>query len=483
MSLIERYKLAFDISPVPMLLVDAAGKIMLANSDFLKLFEYETGELDGMNVEVLVPDQLRSHHPELRSAYFKVPTKRSMGEGRDLHGVTKSGNVVPLELGLEPIVDGPQTLALVAAIDIRQRKAHEKRMIQAMDAAASAMVMVDRTGSIVFVNRAACDLFGYDEISLLGQRIEMLVPQNVRRTHTVFVSGYMSDRSVRPMGNDRALFASHKSGRQIPVEITLTPVETPEETLVMSTIIDLSERVAAADTLLRKNTELANLNSELSQFAYSTSHDLRAPLATITGLMAFCIEDLADGNVDEVRENLDRALDISKRSTQKVESLLQIARVTHDAIPAEEINLNVMLGEIWTDLTANKSTSQLKLELEHATTIRLVPTKLKIILENLLSNALRYADPHKPSHVIRVFCANKENKLEIGVADNGLGIRPENLDKVFVMFQRLDTLSNDGLGLTLIKKHIDHMGGTIEVQSVFGEGAEFVIRLPQGERK
>ena len=160
MSLIEKYRLAFEISPVPMLLVAKSGEISLANSHLYDLFDYDEGELIGRNVEILVPDTFRQQHPELRDAYFRVPTKRSMGEGRDLHGITRSGSIIPLELGLEPVTDGEESFALVVALDIRQRKSHEKRMLLAMDAAASAMVMVDERGTNSNEQQGCCSFVG-----------------------------------------------------------------------------------------------------------------------------------------------------------------------------------------------------------------------------------------------------------------------------------------------------------------------------------
>lgn len=481
MSLIERYQLAFDISPVPMLLVSGAGEIILANDGFLELFEYDFDELIGLNVEVLVPETIRAYHPELRNAYHRVPTKRKMGAGRDLNGVTKSGKIVPLELGLEPVIDGSETMALVAAIDISQRKAHEERMHLAMDAAASAMVMVNDKGIIIFVNRAASDLFGYDESELMDKRIELLVPEEFRRAHPVYTGSFMSNSSTRAMGQERDLYARHKNGRRIPVEITLTPVNSPEETLVMSTIIDLSERVAAAEAVALKNAELEALNTDLSQFAYSASHDLKAPLSSITGLLSVCIEDLDEGDTEEVRENLAKAIDISQRSATKVEGILQIARTGHAAAPSEDLLLDPLINEIWFDLTAGKSKTRLSLDLAKANSARIVPTTLKVILENLLSNALRYADHEKPEHVICITSTGDEKEIRIAVSDNGVGIPEQNVEKVFQMFQRLDERSQDGLGLSLVKKQIDRLGGSIDVQSVAGEGAEFSFMLPQGE--
>lgn len=483
MSMINKYQLAFDISPVPMLLVSGDGEILLANSDFLELFEYDAEELIGMSVEALVPEPIRGHHPELRNAYNRVSTKRSMGAGRDLFGVTRNGNVIPLELGLEPVSDGGETMALVAAIDIRHRKIHEERMHRAMDAAASAMVMVDERGQIVFVNKAASSLFGYEEDELLGRPVEMLIPEEFQRAHPVYTGSFMNNRTERSMGLGRDLFARRHDGSRIPVEIVLTPVDSPTGKMVMSTIVDLSERVAAAEEVAQKSAELAALNVELSHFAYSASHDLKAPLSSITGLLKICIEDLDDGSLDEVRQNLIKVVEISDRSAKKVEGVLRIARAGRDGMPVSSIELEEVIREIWLDLTGGGGPTQLLLDLKHtAPFVTELPT-LKVILENMLSNALRYADETKPKHIIRISSEAAQNGVQISISDNGIGIPEKNIPMVFQMFKRLDDRSGDGLGLALVQKQIDRLGGLITLQSTEGEGTTFSFTLPsKGEK-
>lgn len=481
MFMIEKYRLAFEISPVPMLLASDTGEILLANSGLDELFEYETGDLVGQNVEILVPESTRGHHPELRAAYARVPTKRNMGAGRDLNGVTRLGNIIPLELGLEPVVDGERIMALVAAIDIRQRKTHEVRLLQAMDAAASAMVMVDETGHIVFVNKSAVSLFGYEETDLLGAPVELLIPEEFHRAHPVYLGSYMSASTVRSMGLGRDLFARHRTGRRIPVEISLTPVDSPEGNMVMSTIIDLSERVAAAEAMARKSAELEALNTELSHFAYSASHDLKAPLSSITGLLNLCVEDFDDGNHDEVRRNLKKATEISARSARKIEGILKIARAGRDVIPAEPVDLNLVFQEAWEDLAgSNSHAAELAVTADDVARVVVEVPTLKIILENILSNALRYRDADKADHVIRAECTLGGGMLNMTIADNGIGIPAANQAEVFTMFKRIDERSGDGLGLTLVRKQLDRLGGAISFSSKQGEGTAFMVRMPVG---
>lgn len=478
MSILEKYELAFQVSPVPLLLVSSHGEIILANDDFSALFEYDPGELIGLNVDRLVPAAQRAQHGHLRTTYHAAPSKRSMGAGRDLFGVTKTGTIIPLELGLEPVKNGQDHMALVAAIDIRHRKVHEALMQRAIDAAASAMVMVDDHGQIVFVNKAAVKLFGYREDQLLYHPIKLLVPDEFKDAHFAHMQKFQSAPATRLMGRGRDLWARRCDGSKVPVEITLTPVDTPTGQLVMSTIVDLSERVAAQQQTNLKNAELAALNEELSHFAYSASHDLKAPLSSIAGLLSLCIEDLDSGNAEDITRNLEKAFQISRRSAMKVEGVLKIARAGRETLPRETINLDQMIKDIWQDLIGAKTDTALILSLDPGATIVTESPTLAVILENILSNAVRYIDYGKESHEISITSKSLTDGVSIAIKDNGIGISAQNLTVIFQMFKRLDERSGDGLGLALVQKQIQRLGGTIEVQSTEGLSTTFTITLP-----
>lgn len=478
---LEKYRFSIELSPIPLMLVSADGNISLTNLPFDELFKYEKGELIGQPVEALVPKEISAHHPELRNAYSRFPTKRRMGENRDLTGITKTGRHIPLELALEPIVDDDQTWALVVAIDIRSRKQIEERVRLVLDTAASAMLMIDESSKINFVNQTALDLTGYSEADLQNQSISILIPDNVKRVHPVYVGSFMHNKSKRSMGETGNIHVRHKDGTNIPVEIALTPVITDGSELVVCTISDLRERVQAKETLEKKNLELAELNQDLSQFTYSASHDLKAPLSTIVGLIKICIEDLDENNLSEVRENFSKVLEIAQRSGEKVESILYIARASRETIPVVSTSIKQEINNVWTDIVGPKSKYQLKLDLNHQDPVLIEKTTFGIIVENLISNAVRYLDENKKTHEIIVQSSENATELHVSISDNGIGIPPENLDKLFLMFTRLDERSGDGLGLALVKKQLDRLGGKITVSSTVGEGTKFDFFIPKAE--
>jgi signal transduction histidine kinase len=205
-------------------------------------------------------------------------------------------------------------------------------------------------------------------------------------------------------------------------------------------------------------------------------------LSTIAGILKLCIEDLGDENLEEVRLNLIKAVEISARSAQKVEGVLRIARAGRDKIPVTTVLLEPVIQEIWLDLTGGVSDVELQLELNHTDPIGTELPTLKVIVENILSNSLRYMDDKKPDHFVRIISEDDEGGLKISISDNGIGIPEKSVPKIFQMFKRLDDRSGDGLGLALVQKQVDRLGGTITLESTGAKGTTFCFTLPsQGE--
>lgn len=484
MEIREEYQIALEVCPTPLMLVSREGDIVLCNHRFAQLFGYDDAELHGQSVDVLVPREIRDFHPELRQAFFEIPTSRSMGTGRDLYGVRKDGELIPVEIGLDPIASDEDNLVMVAVLDIRERKMSEAKIRRAIDAASSAMVMIDEEGKIELVNEQANSMFGYDGSELIGDKIERLVPQRHHRKHVVYRTSYQNSRNRRTMGAGRDLFGLKKDGTEFPVEIGLTPLDGADGRLVMATVIDITERKESEKNIRLKNEELQRLNHELTEFAYSASHDLKAPLSSIYGILEISEMDLESGDLEEVRTNLARARVLAKRLSERIEDMLALAKADHLDDVMEEISIPDLVREA---AQAVEGRSRLKPNLttafDHRTPVFSVPLRLSAILENLLANAFKYSDPDKTVNRVHVKTWDEAGVLKLAVEDNGIGIPEDHLGKVFKLFQRVanSTEPGSGLGLALVEKNLTHLGGSIDVVSS-PEGSCFTISLPQDRK-
>ena len=256
--------------PIAMIAADRQGGVVLANGLAKALLGYKDDGLIGTSVEHLVPQRLRADHPAHRDAYLANPSPRGMGKGRDLFAVRRDGSEVPVEIGLSPVeVDG-QALVIASIVDISERLKAETRLRLTVEAAPVGIVTVDARGAIAFANRMAERLFGYARDELVGQPVELLLPERLRADHPGFRAAFRAAPAARTMGAGRDLRARRKDGTEIAVEIGLSPVVIDKDTLVLASIIDISARKGAEDA-----------KNRLIQAVFETVNDVAAAAAEI----------------------------------------------------------------------------------------------------------------------------------------------------------------------------------------------------------
>ena len=231
--------------------VDADGRIVLVNAEAERLFGYVREDLLGQPVELLVPEALSGPHRAHRAAYVRHPVARPMGAGLDLQARRMDGSEFPVEISLTPL-DTPRGRVVSAAIrDVSERKRAEQQFRDLLEAAPDALVIVDARGQVVLANAQAERLFGYSRSELIGQPVELLVPERYRGAHGDHRSGFFARPSQRPMGAGLELYAVHRDGHEFPVEISLSPLETPTGTLVSSAIRDVTDRRRSEEAVAR----------------------------------------------------------------------------------------------------------------------------------------------------------------------------------------------------------------------------------------
>lgn len=465
--------------PTAVILADSQGVIVLTNPQAEHLFRYARGELLGKMVDILVPFRYRAKHPELRGQFTKAPAARPMGAGRDLFGLRKDGTEFPIEIGLSPVTADGQPFVVSAVVDISERKRLEARFRATIEAAPTAMAMIDQAGSIVLINAELNRLFGYDRDELLRKKVEILLPDRYRAVHPGLRSQYFAAPEARRMGAGRELFGRRKDGSEFPVEIGLNPVTTDEGTFVLSAIVDISER-EQTKTLQRAVEALERSNAELQRFAYVASHDLQTPLRGIASFAGLLQSHYAE-KLDKQGQNwLRRVADSTRHLQTLIRDLLEYSRIDTQARPFERIPFREAYDGAMLLLDAQIRETGAEITCGELPVVMGDRSQLMQLLLNLLGNSLKYRSADAPR--IHLSAERKNDEWQFSVVDNGIGIEPQHRERIFEVFQRLHNQSEypgTGIGLAVCRRVVHRHGGRIWVEAAPGTGSNFCFTIQE----
>ncbi|MDX1522746.1 MAG: PAS domain S-box protein, partial [Anaerolineae bacterium] len=236
------------------------------------------------------------------------------------------------------------------ARDITERKQAEKRIEQVIQGIPHAIILADRAGTVTFANSYMETLFGYTVAEIVGRPVETLIPSRYRGRHSGYRANYIEAPETRPMGAAQNLYGLKKNGCEFPVEISLSPIETPEGMFVLANILDITERKQFELALTQKAQALARSNADLEQFAYVASHDLQEPLRMVSSYLKLLERRYKDNLDEEATEFIGFAVDGANRMKILINDLLAYARVGNKGKPFSLIDCNALLQEVLTDL-------------------------------------------------------------------------------------------------------------------------------------
>ena len=251
------------------------------------------------------------------------------------------------------------------------------------------------------------------------------------------------------------------------------------------TVVDVTERKRAEAEREHLIQELAAKNTELEQFTYTVSHDLKAPIITIKGFLGYLEEDALGGKQDRLRRDIVRISEAVDKMHLLLNELLELSRIGRMMNPPEPIEFCGLVDEALSLVQGRLQAGRVKVEVISDTIfVRGDRRRLLEVLQNLIDNAAKFMGP-QPAPLVEIGSNGYKNDMPVFfVSDNGIGIAPEHHERIFGLFNKLDPLAEGtGIGLALVRRIVEYHGGTIWVKSEAGRGATFYFTLPAAENR
>ena len=353
-------------------------------------------------------------------------------------------------------------------------------MCAVLESAPDAMLIVDRSGVIRFANQHVTELFGHPHEELLGQHIEILVPERSRRSHETYRAGYAESGRARPMGSGPALAGLRVDGSEFPVEISLSHVECEPEHLVVAAIRDMTSHLRVERELEAARADAERANLAKSRFLATASHDLRQPVQSLS-LLAGTLRRLAtDAAALEAVASLEQAV---RTMSRLLNALLDVSKLESGKIKPDirDFPVALLLRELRGEFLGSAHNKGLELvvdpvdEWAHSD-----PLLVGQILRNLVTNAIRYTQ----QGAVTLRSRRDGDALRIEVRDTGVGIPKDQLAFIYDEFYQVASDSavareGYGLGLSIVQRLVRLLQVRLDVVSEVGAGSTFTLTLPR----
>jgi len=387
------------------------------------------------------------------------------------------------EASYNPIYNDEDMIIGVAVFvrDVSQRRRAEEKLRENEQMLASINRNIQEgiyrsspTKGLMYINQAFAEMFGFknpEEMYRLSPE-SFYADQGYRRS---LIERLMQEGSC---ANEETLFQRKDGSTFWGLESSLATYLDNGELVFDGAIRDISIVKETQQMLEVQNEELKKINSELDRFVYSASHDLKAPLASVLGLINIA-------RLSQNQEEISQYLRLMETSVRKLDNFIReiiaYSRNSRLELAQDLIHFEQILEEAYENVKYLENYERLdrRLSIEGDVPFYTDSKRLLIIFNNLISNAIIYQNTLAEESFIEIKVRLQPEKAEIHFIDNGQGIAPEHLDNIFKMFYRASQDSKgSGLGLYIVKETIDKLGGSIEVSSVYGEGTDFYLVLP-----
>ena len=488
-----------DSSDDAILSKDLNGTITSWNNGAERLFGYTAEEVIGKPVSILIPADRQDEEPMIldrirrgsRMDHYETVRRR------------KDGKLLDISLTISPVRDAHGQIigASKLARDITYRKHADQmqRLLAAIvESSDDAIASKDLNGILTSWNKGAETLFGYKAQEVIGKPVTILIPEDRIDEEPEILGRIRRGERIDHYETVRR----RKDGSLVEVSLTVSPIKDDEGTVIGASKIvrDVTERNRIVRELQKARDELSHhaedlenqvelrtaalreALSQLEEFSYSVSHDLRAPLRAIAGYADVFKRDYGKGLPPKAHVYLDKISRSAERMQRLVNDVLFISQVNRAAIDLHPVPLQRFIEEIVEQYPSMQPpAASVSIQTPHVAIAD--DASLGQAVSNLLANAVKFvAAGQKP--VIAVRSEENDGRVRIWFEDSGIGIDPRHREKVFGMFQRLTTDSRyegTGIGLAIVRKAVERMNGTVGVEPNQPVGSRFWVELKGGK--
>ena len=536
------FKAIFNEAVDGIITIDKDACVTRINPAASRLFGYNQKEVIGNNIKMLMPEPFHSKHDEYVHNHNTTGVKKIIGTGRQVKGRRKDGTIFPFHLSVSKIqLEGKYIYAgfIHDISDLKHKESElelsKNRLDAIFDNAVDGIIIINKQGLIQMVNRATINLFGFDEEEILGQNIKVLMPEPYHGEHDGYLHNYQATRKRKIIGIGREVKGQRKDGSVFSFKLSVSEVKLNEQEVIYTGIIhDLTEQKKREDEIKKLNgnlevkiakrtedlsqtvTKLLDLNKKLefeikerhkvelelqnskeelksalesemqlselkSRFISMASHEFRTPLSTIRSSAALIGKYTETLQQDKREKHINRITKSVIDLTGILNDFLSLSKLEEGKVDVkpELFNWEELCIEIEDGLVGVFKPGQ---KIIHDNTIKneinLDSRLLKNILFNLLSNASKYSGENTS-----IYCTSKivDNSMIISIKDEGIGIPEKDQQHLFTRFFRAANAANiqgTGLGLTIVKRYVELLEGTIDYVSIENQGTTFTIAIP-----
>lgn len=464
---------------------DLDGIITSWNPAAERMFGYSAVEAIGQSVRMIIPSERQREEDDVLArvrAGQKVEHFETIRQRKD-------GTLVPVSLTVSPVRD--QTGIIVGASkiarDLTQQRATQRdsaRLAAIVESTDDAIASKDLNGIIRSWNRAAEKMFGYTAAEAIGQSIRMVIPADRQSEEDEVLARLRRGEKIDHFETVRR----KKDGTLFPISLTVSPIRDASGEIIGASKIarDLSPlhnyTTKLEQEVKDRTAALEAANAQLEAFAYSVSHDLRAPLRGMQGLSQALLEDYGTHLDETGRDYATRIVREAALLDKLIQDLLAYSRLTRVELAFETVDLQNVMDATLKVLAQEITMKQAEVVVEgDLPSVRGNHAVLVQIVTNLISNAVKFGGD---GAVVRVRGSVEGTMIRLTVEDQGIGIEPEHHERIFRVFERLhgaESYPGTGIGLAVVRRGAERLGGRAGVESTLGKGARFWVEIPSVE--